>query len=357
MSVLLVASVGGHLSELAALAERSGVADGERVWLTWRNPQSESVLAGEDVAWVKPVHPRQLGAVLSVARGVPGLLRRRDVTRVVTTGSALALSVVPVARALGIPCHFIETATRPSGPSLTGKLLRRVPGTHLYTQNPGWADDSWVFRGSIFEGYRPLAASSAGAERPIRRVVVTLGTMADFGFRRLLERLVEIVPADAEVLWQTGCTDTTGLPIDARPLIPADELHTAIRDAEVVVGHCGCGTALAAFEAGKYPLLVPRESAHDEHVDDHQVFLAEELSRLDLALAVRVDDLDAGHLAAAAGRAVERVEVPPPFRLVDDEARAVRRRGQRSAVELTSAGVGLGGPALPTAAQAGDLER
>ena len=159
MSVLLVASVGGHLSELAALAERSGVADDERVWLTWRNPQSESVLAGEDVVWVRAVQPRQLGAVLSVARGIPGLLRRREVTRVVTTGSALALSVVPVARAMGIPCHFIETATRPSGPSLTGKLLRRVPGTHLYTQNHGWADESWVFRGSIFEGYQPLAAA------------------------------------------------------------------------------------------------------------------------------------------------------------------------------------------------------
>src|SRR6478672_6224895 len=175
MSVLLVASVGGHLSELAALAERSGVAGDDRLWLTWRNPQSESVLAGEDVAWVRPVQPRQLGAVLSVARGVPGLLRRREVTRVVTTGSALALSVVPVARALGIPCHFIETATRPSGPSLTGKLLRRVPGTHLYTQNPGWADDSWIFRGSIFEGYQPLPAPAnanvKGTGRPIRKVV------------------------------------------------------------------------------------------------------------------------------------------------------------------------------------------
>jgi UDP-N-acetylglucosamine--N-acetylmuramyl-(pentapeptide) pyrophosphoryl-undecaprenol N-acetylglucosamine transferase len=386
MSVLLVASVGGHLSELAALAERSGVADDHRVWLTWRNPQSESVLAGADVVWVRPVQPRQLGAVLSVARGVPALLRRLDVTRVVTTGSALALSVVPVARAMGIPCHFIETATRPSGPSLTGKLLRRVPGTHLYTQNPGWADGNWAFRGSIFEGYRPLPPVAApGAVPPsVRRVVVTLGTMADFGFRRLLERVVKVVPPDAEVLWQTGCTDTTGLDIDARPLIPAGELHEAIREADVVIGHCGCGTALAAFEAGKYPLLVPRESAHDEHVDDHQVFLAEELSRLDLALAVRVDDLDGSHLEAASGRSVERVEEPPPFELVEDGSHRERRRaghtpspasgcaviggGAQLAAGVGAAGGvsgdvgrgvggGVGRPPLPAAALAADRER
>jgi UDP-N-acetylglucosamine transferase subunit ALG13 len=351
MSVLLVASVGGHLSELAALAERSGVAEGRRIWVTWRNPQSESLLEGEEVVWVRAVQPRQLSAVMSVARRMPGLLRRRGVTRVVTTGSGLALSVVPVARMMGIPCHFIETATRPSEPSLTGKLLRYVPGTHLYTQNHGWADKSWVFRGSIFEGYEAVPtgpARASGAEASgagsvtapagaalggegmsalpdASRIVVTLGTMADFGFRRLLDRLVAVLPAGADVLWQTGCTDTTGLPIDARPLLPAGELDAAMRNADVVIGHCGCGTALAAFGAGKRPLLVPREVAYGEHVDDHQVYLADELARLGLAETVRAAELDASHVAAVVGRAVRRLEQPPPFELVEEHARRARR--------------------------------
>ena len=77
MSVLLVASVGGHLSELSALVDRLGAAPEERVWATWRNPQSESLLAGEVVEWVPPVHPRDARAVLSVSGRMRRLLLDR----------------------------------------------------------------------------------------------------------------------------------------------------------------------------------------------------------------------------------------------------------------------------------------
>jgi UDP-N-acetylglucosamine transferase subunit ALG13 len=347
MSVLLVASVGGHLSELVALANRAGLADGERVWMTWRNPQSESLLAGEKVIWVRDVQPRDLGAVLSVARQCPKLLRRHKITRVVSTGSALALAVVPVARALGIPCHFIETATRPVEASLTGKLLRFVPGTHLYTQHLGAAGRRWAYRGNIFEGFRSITKPQPLV---INKVVVTLGTMDDYGFRRLLEKLLTLLPADAEVLWQTGCTDVTGLPIDARPLVSAADLEAAMRAADVVIGHCGCGTALSAFTAGKLPVLVPREAAYDEHVDDHQQFLADELVRLRLAVGCSVDSLELGHLVAAASSQVERSESVPTFQLIEGAARREQRLGSLRRSRSVA------GPGLPAAPQPSELE-
>jgi hypothetical protein len=52
----------------------------------------------------------------------------------VSTGSAIALSFLPVARLRGVPCHCIESAARSASPSQTGRLLRRVPGVRLYTQ-------------------------------------------------------------------------------------------------------------------------------------------------------------------------------------------------------------------------------
>ncbi len=321
MSVLLVASVGGHLSELVALVDRM-TADDERVWVTWPNPQSESLLRDERVEWVRAVQPRDLVGVVSVATKMSRILDRHSPTHIVTTGSALALAVAPVAALRGIPVHFIETATRAVGPSMTGRLLRRMPGVHLYAQHPGWASAPWRYGGSVFDGY---AVTNRPSEPTIRKAVVTLGTMEGFSFRRLVVRLAAILPPHVEVVWQTGCTPAQDLSPAARQMVPNDELARAMADADVVIGHCGAGTALSALDAGAVPVLIPRESAHGEHVDDHQLELASELDRLGLAVTPRVDELTMAHLVAAAGVQVRRV-TPPAFELVESTSHLRRRR-------------------------------
>lgn len=308
MAVMLVASVGGHLRELVSLVERFAADAEPRTWVTWRNPQSESLLAGETVEWVPPVHPRQVGAVLAVSVRMHRLLELHRPDRVVTTGSAIALTVGPAAARRGIPVHFIDSVTRTTGPSVTGRLLQRLHGVRLYTQHASWAAPPWRYGGSVFDGY----AVSARPGRPaIRRVVVTFGTMEGFPFTRLRDRLAAVLPAEAEVLWQTGCTPAGGLGPRARPLVPARELAEAMAGADVVVGHCGAGTALAALDAGSVPVLVPRLAAHGEHVDDHQVELAVELRRLGLAVTPRVEELALGHLLMAAAVRADRVPGPP----------------------------------------------
>jgi UDP-N-acetylglucosamine--N-acetylmuramyl-(pentapeptide) pyrophosphoryl-undecaprenol N-acetylglucosamine transferase len=93
------------------------------------------------------------------------------------------------------------------------------------------------------------------------------------------------VAPDAEILWQVGATDTTGLGITAHDRIPALELKQAIQNADLVVSHAGVGSALSALDAGRCPVLLPRSVAADEHVDDHQWLIADELA--DRGLAVR----------------------------------------------------------------------
>src|SRR4029078_6929114 len=136
----------------------------------------------------------------------------------------------------------------------------------------------WNYRGSVFDSF---TAEGQGDEAPetLARVVVTLGRYRGCGFLRLVERLLEVLPPDAEVLWQTGDTDASGLGIDGHYAIPERELIDAMREADVVVAHAGVGTALAALEVGKCPVLVPRRLAHGEHVDDHQTQIAEALAR------------------------------------------------------------------------------
>jgi UDP-N-acetylglucosamine transferase subunit ALG13 len=231
---------------------------------------------------------------------------------VVSTGSAVALPFFALARAKGLPCHFIESAARSDGPSMTGGMIGRIPGVNLYTQYPGWARSPWRYGGSVFDSFQPGPCRQAG-ERKLRRVVVSLGTYRGFGFQRLLRRLLEILPGDAEVLWQTGDTDTSGLGVTGHASIPEHELTQAMSEADVVVAHAGVGTALAVLETGRCPLLVPRRMALGEHVDDHQTQVAEDLRARDLAVIREADELVYEDLLEAAGRSTLALADPPGF--------------------------------------------
>ena len=308
MTTLLVASTGGHLAELHDLAPRLGITD--RRWVTFDSPQSRSLLAGEDVVHVPPATSRDVvGAVrdLMVARR---MFREERYERVVSTGASVALAFfLPAARA-GIECCYIESATRTHGPSLTGKLVARVPGARLFTQYPSWADDRWRYGGSIFDAYTAVEVTRP---RPVRRVVVTLGTHQRYRFPRLLNRLVDILPASLDVLWQVGATRIDRMPPGARRQVPTDEMRDAMRAADVVISHAGVGSALAAMQAGKRALYVPRRSAHGEHVDDHQVEMARELESRRLVVAREAEQVTLADLEAAAAWTVSAGSTVAPF--------------------------------------------
>jgi UDP-N-acetylglucosamine--N-acetylmuramyl-(pentapeptide) pyrophosphoryl-undecaprenol N-acetylglucosamine transferase len=298
LTTLLVASTGGHLKQLHALHRRLVGVDEPFRWATFDTPQSRSLLDGHAVDYVPFVGGRD---PLNVARNIPGavrILRRHRVTTLVSTGSAVALPFFTVARALGLRCHYIESAARSGGPSTTGQLISRIPGVRLYAQYPSWAAGRWTYRGSVFDAFEPT--DSTRASTTITKVVVSLGTYRGYDFGRLVRRLLAILPADAEVLWQTGDTDMTPFGIAGAYAIPEHELLAAMKRADVVVAHAGVGTALAAFEIGKRPVLVPRRLAHGEHVDDHQIQIAEELAARNLAISVDADRLSYEHLKAAA---------------------------------------------------------
>jgi UDP-N-acetylglucosamine transferase subunit ALG13 len=193
-------------------------------------------------------------------------------------------------------------------------MIARIPGVNLYAQYPSWAGGKWQFRGAVFDSFTVDAEPRPGSGS-LRKVVVSLGTFKDYGFERLVRRLLEILPADADVLWQTGDTDVSGLGIDGHHTLPEHELSEAIRDADVLVAHAGVGASLMALELGRCPVLVPRRISHGEHVDDHQTQIAGELSRRGLAVTADADELTLDHLATAAATRVAALAVDPPFSL------------------------------------------
>lgn len=315
MTTLLVTSVGGHLTQLHQLLPSLRGIDADRLWVTFDTPQSRSMLDGEDVIFVDYTGPRDVKNILRHTLTARRLFRgRHPYSTVVSTGSGIALAFLPLGRLRGASCHYIESFTRSSGPSATGRILSRVPGIAVYTQYPSWAKPPWTFAGSVFDSFLPNPP--AKDDHDIRRVVVTLGTMEDYSFRRLIERANAVLSDSTEVLWQVGCTDVSDLPIVAHRQLPAHELQTAIATADVVIAHAGCGSSVAALEAGKKPVLIPRRKTHGENVDDHQALLAEELSKRDLAIVRSVEELTIEDLSLAARSSVRVESRGAPFQLV-----------------------------------------
>ncbi|MBN1091268.1 glycosyl transferase family 28 [Blastococcus sp. TML/M2B] len=323
MSTLFLATTGGHLEQLVSLAARVP-EEGPAVWVTHENEQSRALLAGRDTVFVPYV---RVGEVGDVARCVPTarrLLRTRSFTRAVSTGSGIALGYLPFLAARGVACHYIESAARVSAPSRTGRVLHHVPGIRRYTQHAGWAGRRWAYRGSVLDSYEPDSRTRPPGD--VLRVVVTVGTAAEFPFGRLVDRLAPLLAPDGElaratgrpvdVLWQTGCTPIDHLPVAARPFLPGDELAEQVARADLVVSHAGVGSALTALAAGRRPLLVARSAALGEAGDDHQTQLATSLARRGLAVHRSPEDLTVEDLLEALTSGVRRSDTPLPFELL-----------------------------------------
>jgi UDP-N-acetylglucosamine:LPS N-acetylglucosamine transferase len=324
MSTLLVATIGGHLTQLVDIVARLPDDDASdiRVWVTHDHAQSRSLLRGEQSVFVPYVGAKDVRGVLSNVPVARRLLREFRFSRVVSTGSGIALGYLPYLAARGVRAHYIESATRVDRPSVTGRLLQAVPGVRLYTQYQHLAGGRWQYAGSVFDGFRAVVQTERSV---IRRAVVMLGTMNEFPFRRMLDVLVPLLGAGGvferaqgspvDTVWQTGGTPTDGLGIEARPWLPAADMDAALAAADLVVTHAGTGSTLSTLRAGRFPVLIPRAPVDGEIGDEHQDRFARELTDRGLALRRPVGELTVDDLFLAATRRVQRAAAPPPVRL------------------------------------------
>ena len=312
MTRLMLASTGGHLSELVRLAPRLWPPAEDELWVTFDSPQSRTLLAGRRVRFIRDTQPRDWRSVLINTRSARTMLNC-DIDAVVSSGAGIALSFLPLARAKGITTHYIESFARVQRPSLTGRALERVRGIRLYTQHRELADSRWRYAGSVFDNWKPVAVPSPP---PLRTAVITVGTLG-FSFAGLLERVRAILPETVEVIVQAGIDsarlDWPGALV--RSTMTVEEMRSAMTKADVVVAHAGVGSALIALDAGKVPILVPRTRSRGEHVDDHQAQIARYLADRGLAVMADVTTMDLGHFSAALARSVERTATPQMFAL------------------------------------------
>lgn len=296
---LFVASTGGHLAQLVRLSTMLD-ASPNSLWITFRSPQSESLLAGRRVHYVPYVRSRDLIGVTRSARIIHRILSRERFDRVVSTGAAIAVAALPLARLRGIPADYIESVSRVQGPSLSGRIIAATRTARLHTQHESWSSPRWRRHPSVFGTYSPAEKTPSATPR----LLVTLGTIEGYRFDALLDAVLATGLADDRTVWQLGHTWRTGLPGTVADELDADAFAAAARAADVVVSHAGVGTILELFDLGISPVIVPRRKHRREHVDDHQEQIAGLVDDLGLAVVVEAPELTADHLVAASGRAI-----------------------------------------------------
>jgi UDP-N-acetylglucosamine--N-acetylmuramyl-(pentapeptide) pyrophosphoryl-undecaprenol N-acetylglucosamine transferase len=311
MTCLFIAATGGHLDQLIELAPRIAGCE-EAVWVTFDAPQSRSLLTDREHIFVPYTAPRDVMNVMRNVRLARRVLAEVQPSLVASTGNAIALAYLPLAATRRIPAAYIESAARAEGPSVTGRILQRIPRIELYSQYETWATPPWQYAGSVFDRFKAISEPEV---RDIKRVAVTLGTIR-YGFRRLVERVHAIVPTGCHIFWQVGSTDVSGLGIEAHLKVSPVRMRKEMMLADVVIAHAGVGSALGALSVGKTPVLVPRERSRGEHIDDHQRQIAVHLDRLGLARYRTVAELELRDLKVATGAKVVSLETLPPLPLV-----------------------------------------
>jgi UDP-N-acetylglucosamine transferase subunit ALG13 len=228
-------------------------------------------------------------------------LRRERFDAAVSTGSGIALACFPVAMLKGIPTRYIESLGRVSGPSTTGRILEKIGRTAMFTQSARWANGRWAPHPSVLSTYRAV-------ERPVEqappKLFVTLGTIHGYRFDALVDAVLATGLAGPHTVWQLGEGMRDDLPGTVCKYLSSEDYVAAARRADVVISHAGVGSLLVLLEQGVFPLLVTRRAHRGEHVDDHQLELADLVNGLDIAKVVDVPELSTALIHEARAREV-----------------------------------------------------
>ncbi len=300
---LLVASTGGHLTELDRWAQTIGSAP-DSLWVTCQSLHSASILRGRRVNFHPYLAPRDaVGSAKAFLRMMKEIdWKSEGFTSAVTTGAALGVVGLAAARLHGIPAFYYESLSRVNGPSLSGRLASLDRGIKRFCQYPHWANGGWTYRRSLFDTF--MAVPKCPAERP--RLFVTLGTIHPYRFDAMVDAVLATGLADSRTVWQLGATKRNDLPGTAVAQLHADEFEEDCRSADVVITHAGVGTILNLLDMGISPVVAPRRAVRHEHVDDHQAQIARHLRSRAIARVTEVEELDRASIFAAARIAIRR---------------------------------------------------
>lgn len=149
-------------------------------------------------------------------------------------------------------------------------------------------------------------------------ILVLLGTQNN-SFHRLLEKIEELIregKIKEEVIVQAGGTKFTSDNMKIFDLIPKKELEEYIRKANIVITHGGVGSIILSLEMGKKVIAVPRQKRYEEHVNDHQIQIVENMDSRGYIKGVQ----DLGEL----GKTIEEIKDFTPEKFISNTSNVIK---------------------------------
>ena len=146
MKICLVASTGGHLSQLYHL--REAFQNYETRWITFPLEDAQSLLKNEEVIWAYHPTDRNLLNLVRNAWLAWRLLRREKPDVIISTGAGVGVPFVWMGCLLNITTIFIESITFSDKRSLSGKLVYPLVD-HYYVQ---WPDLARKYSRAVYKG-------------------------------------------------------------------------------------------------------------------------------------------------------------------------------------------------------------
>lgn len=123
-------------------------------------------------------------------------------------------------------------------------------------------------------------------------ILVTLGTF-EIEFKRPLIQIDELLKngiINEEVIVQCGHTKYESSHFRMVPFFEPETLNGLYQAARIVITHAGTGSILKGVKLGKKVIAIARMQKYNECVDDHQMEILNEFSKLGYLLAWHEED-------------------------------------------------------------------
>lgn len=108
-------------------------------------------------------------------------------------------------------------------------------------------------------------------------IFVSVGTQK-FQFNRLIKAIDNLALSGElsdRIIAQIGYCNYSPKSIEFYSFLSPEDFERNINMCDIVVTHSGVGTIVKGLKAGKPVIVVPRLAKYGEHVDDHQIEIAD----------------------------------------------------------------------------------
>ena len=119
-------------------------------------------------------------------------------------------------------------------------------------------------------------------------IFVTVGNHPR-SFERLIKSIDDMLKSgeiNEQVIIQIGYTNYTPIYADCFKFKPMDDIIELTKNANIVITHGGIGSILTSLKFGKPTIVVPRMKKFNEHTNNHQLEITQELEKEGRIIAV-----------------------------------------------------------------------